>query len=262
VARLEFDPKRLTVGDDTDIRQGLSAVVLHEANVWLACDEGCRLERLSQSDTFGLSLAAQAVFPLADLLALPATSDEEADIEELDIDDGWLWLVGSHSVKRKRPKNDEPSEAAAVLVKTERNGNRHLLARIPLEGTCPSATRARGDQDRSQPRQNRVRCLRPSSSTTIRTWHRLSTSPAKTTGLTSRGSPYTACAPSSGCAALCCESGAAAWNSDSMPTSTGAATRAARRHPPYRKHLCYLLPVLAGGLVSSRVVTPEQNMSP
>jgi hypothetical protein len=31
---------------------------------------------------------------------------------------------------------------------------------------------------------------------------------------------------------------------------------------PYRNHLCYLLPVLAGGLVSSRVVTPEQNMSP
>ena len=26
--------------------------------------------------------------------------------------------------------------------------------------------------------------------------------------------------------------------------------------------LCYPLPALAGGLVSSRVVTPEQNMSP
>ena len=47
LATLEFDRHKLIIGDDTDIRQGLSALAFHKDDLWLACDEGCRLERLT-----------------------------------------------------------------------------------------------------------------------------------------------------------------------------------------------------------------------
>jgi hypothetical protein len=131
---LAFDPARLIVGEDTDIRQGLSAAVLDGEALWLACDEGCRIERLSRTPS-GLTFARHEVFPLEELLTLPAPSTEEADIEGLDVDDGWLWLVASHSVKRKKPKNNDAAPAIArKLADTSRDGNRHLLARVPIAG--------------------------------------------------------------------------------------------------------------------------------
>jgi hypothetical protein len=135
VATLEFDPAHVTVGDDADVRAGLSAVVLDGPRLWLACDEGCRLDRLERQPGAGDRFGAHTIFPLEALLDLPAGSaSEEADVEGLDVDDGWLWLVGSHSVKRKKPKaDDSPAKVADKLAKTERDGNRHLLARIPLD---------------------------------------------------------------------------------------------------------------------------------
>lgn len=128
---LQFDPDRLIVGKDTDIRNQLSAVVLDGDTLWVACDEGCRLERLSRASG-GSTFADHQVVDLDTLLKLPAPAREEADIEGLAVDDGWLWLVGSHSAKRKRPKGESPSEIAGRLLQTSRDGNRHLLARIPI----------------------------------------------------------------------------------------------------------------------------------
>ena len=137
---LTFDPANLTVGEDFDLRGGLSAVAMDGDRLWLACDEGCRLERLSADGRGGF--AAHQSFRLADFLRLPADPDkEEADIEGLDIEDGYLWLIGSHSLKRKKPKAGKlkPADVSARLAQTERDGNRHLLARIPLESGTPRA---------------------------------------------------------------------------------------------------------------------------
>jgi hypothetical protein len=131
---LQFDPGRLTVGEDAvDLREGLSATVVRDNQLWVACDEGCRLERLTQigTDTFG----SHTTFELGNLLALPAAPTEEADVEGLDISDGFIWLVGSHSVKRKKAKlGDAPADIAKKLGTLSRDGNRHLLARIPIVG--------------------------------------------------------------------------------------------------------------------------------
>lgn len=85
------------------------------------------------------------MFPLDDFLRLPAGPDEEADVEGLDVDDGWLWLIGSHSVKRKKPgPGDGVGKIAARLASTARDGNRHLLARIPIhEGGLAKKTASR-----------------------------------------------------------------------------------------------------------------------
>lgn len=138
VASLQFDPANLEVGDKKDIRDGLSAIASDGRNLWLACDEGCRLERLTR-DGSGFVFGSHRDFPLSDLIHLPVPRkagepEAEADVEGMDVDDGWLWLVGSHSVKRKNPKADDaPDEIAAKLQKISRDGNRHLLARIPLD---------------------------------------------------------------------------------------------------------------------------------
>ncbi len=135
---LEFDKTALTVGDDTDIRTGLSAVALDGPHLWLACDEGCRLERLSRKGVH--AFGAHEVFPLDGLIDLPADAETEADIEGLWVDDGWLWLVGSHSVKRGKPKKGLSSrDVDAKLIKLTRDGNRHLLARVPIVNGEPTA---------------------------------------------------------------------------------------------------------------------------
>ena len=81
-------------------------------------------------------------FPLNDFLQLPVPppSDpndrdqiEEADLEGLDYQDGYLWLVGSHSLKRKKPdENESVKDNVERLAKVGRDGNRFLLARIPV----------------------------------------------------------------------------------------------------------------------------------
>lgn len=140
---LQFDEHQLIVGKDTDIRNQLSAVMRDGDHIWLACDEGCRLERLSRSDQPS-AFAHHEVFPLDTLFDLPDSAKEEADIEGLYADEGWLWLVGSHSVKRKKPKGESPSEVATKLLGTSRDGNRHLLARVPLvEGRATRSDGAR-----------------------------------------------------------------------------------------------------------------------
>jgi hypothetical protein len=142
VVTLQFDPTNLTVGEDKDIRNGLSAIAMNGDDLWLACDEGCRLERLSRNGS-ERAFSSHRSFPLADFLDLPAKRkedkpEEEADVEGMDIDEGWLWIIGSHSVKRKNPKADDPPEKIAKkLLDISRDGNRHLLARIPLDEGVP-----------------------------------------------------------------------------------------------------------------------------
>ena len=131
VATLEFDPGQVAIDGNTDVRKGLSAVVSHDGDLWLACDEGCRIDRLTRT---GPLFKGHAVFPLKDVLSLPGPETAEADLEGLDVRDGFLWLVGSHSVKRKKPDdNDTPAKVAEKLKKLSRDGNRHLLARIPID---------------------------------------------------------------------------------------------------------------------------------
>ena len=73
-------------------------------------------------------------FPLADLLDLPGASDEEADLEGMAVADGFLWVVGSHGLKRKNTKPDRNhADNAKRLAKVSLDGNRRLLACLPIE---------------------------------------------------------------------------------------------------------------------------------
>jgi hypothetical protein len=128
---LSFDPDLDRLGEDKQLRDGLSAAVFVENTLWVAGDETTRIERLSReaSDLF----TGHVAFRLSDYLTLPAGVKKEADIEGLDVADGYLWLVGSHSLKRTSPKPRKPvAENLERLSTVENDGNRYLLARIPL----------------------------------------------------------------------------------------------------------------------------------
>ncbi|UUL84074.1 DUF3616 domain-containing protein [Sphingomonas qomolangmaensis] len=106
----------------------LSAAARHGNTLFLGSDEGVCLERLSRG---AAAWADHQRFPLDAILDLDAS--EEADIEGLAEDGGWLWVLGSHA--RTRPKvgkadNDHIDLSAFATLKDTRP--RCLLARVPL----------------------------------------------------------------------------------------------------------------------------------
>jgi hypothetical protein len=115
----------------TSERRDVSAVTAAGEHLWIGTDEGTHLVRLTRvaADRWGDAVAV----PLDTLLTLPGAADDEVDVEGLDASDGWLWVVGSHSVRRRRPEpEDSPEQRMECLATTRRKGNRHLLARLPL----------------------------------------------------------------------------------------------------------------------------------
>lgn len=118
--------------DYTPFHEDLSAVIFTpDQHLWLGSDETTSLERLSQIDEHTFS--NHKTFALAEIIELPASPEEEIDIEGLTYADYYLWLVGSHSTKRKRPKPDKKDKKNIKRLATvESEANRYILARIPL----------------------------------------------------------------------------------------------------------------------------------
>ena len=127
-------------------RDSISALALRGDSLFLGSDEGVVLDRLTRArdDRF----ASPRVFPLLDLLDLPNRTgeDDEIDIEGMDVEGDVLWLVGSHTWTRGKPKDDPAHD----LEKVKPNPNRHVLACLPLlpdgEGAyaLPDGERVRG----------------------------------------------------------------------------------------------------------------------
>ena len=128
--RLEFAP-------DSLVKTNLSGAAFTGDWLWVAGDEACgldRLRRLSPTGSETLRFGEVRDFPLAELLDLPGAADEEADLEGMAVADGYLWVVGSHGLKRKnaRPERSH-ADNAKRLAKLSLDGNRRLLACLPIE---------------------------------------------------------------------------------------------------------------------------------
>ncbi|GAA2854609.1 DUF3616 domain-containing protein [Nonomuraea rubra] len=108
----------------------LSALRQSSTGLWVAGDETASFEHLTWTgDHYG----DQRTFMLADYIALPAGPQDEADIEGLARANGYLWLVGSHSLKRRKVKSKDPEKGAERLATVIREENRFILARLPLD---------------------------------------------------------------------------------------------------------------------------------
>lgn len=113
-------------------RKDVSAVRLTpEKHLWLGSDETSTIERLTMVDA--QTFAEHKQYRVAEFIQLPEAEDQEIDIEGLDYTDDYLWFVGSHSWKRKKPKPDKSdSKNIQRLTKIAVEANRYLLGRIPL----------------------------------------------------------------------------------------------------------------------------------
>ncbi|AIS13372.1 hypothetical protein JM49_17470 [Pseudomonas chlororaphis subsp. aurantiaca] len=119
------------------LRDGLSVAQRIGDTLWVANDEATSLERLKiQGAAPGGAVicAEHQSFSLMEYLDLPIPEpDAEIDIEGLAYDDGYLWVVGSHSLKRRKAEPDKPAQKNIKRLSTvEADGNRFLLARIPV----------------------------------------------------------------------------------------------------------------------------------
>lgn len=119
-------------GDKDHPIHDISACVAAGDALFLAGDEAHAVERVTRLEDG--SLGNHRTYELAGLLDL-ADAEEEMDIEGLAIEDGWLWVTGSHSRTRPDPRDegDEPDCIdLAKLADLKDTRARCLLARIPL----------------------------------------------------------------------------------------------------------------------------------
>lgn len=132
------------------VEHQFSAAALGAGWLWLAGDElisgKIALGRLKQQGD-NEAFARYAAVDIDALLALDP-ADGEADIEGMDWQEGCLWLVGSHSRRRKKPRQKEKSgnaqKAITRLAAVEAQTNRFLLARLPIVDGSPVRQQRRG----------------------------------------------------------------------------------------------------------------------
>ncbi|HEY9879944.1 MAG TPA: DUF3616 domain-containing protein, partial [Leptolyngbyaceae cyanobacterium] len=116
--------------NDQAVLQDISAVRCIEDFIWLSADEGAALERLTLDRD---KTSDHQTFRVIDYLDLPNPKGEEIDIEGLAYADYYLWIVGSHSLKRKKPEPDASHKDIEKQLETVTcEENRYLIGRIPL----------------------------------------------------------------------------------------------------------------------------------
>lgn len=123
------------------IHHDLSAAARIGDSLFLSCDETAGVDRLTET---GNGWGDHRHFSFGDMVDLPDGPGGEMDIEGLACDDKWLWVVGSHSLKRKKPKDGKnPAENLERMAKIGRDPNRYFLGRFPLTrksgGMAPAA---------------------------------------------------------------------------------------------------------------------------
>ena len=125
------DEDELELVDDP-IREDASALAVVDRTLFTACDETATVEQLVRQDDG--SYGDHRNISMGAFFDLPDGPEGEMDIEGLAIDDGWLWVVGSHSLKRDKPGEDDDHDAAlAELTDIDVDPNRWFLGRLPLQ---------------------------------------------------------------------------------------------------------------------------------
>lgn len=126
--------RRLHLGDTgdahaADLRDNLSGLAGRDSWLWLAGDEGRSLHRLQGDDERGYGDPIRV--KLADFGLAGGKDDGESDLEGLALDGDRLWLVGSHSLRRRRHDSDKGEPLA---LDPQRSANGQVLGCLHLDG--------------------------------------------------------------------------------------------------------------------------------
>ncbi|MGZ3217438.1 DUF3616 domain-containing protein [Paracoccus sp. T5] len=113
---------------DDPLHKDVSAAARVGDALFTCCDETAGVDRLTpDGDAWGNHVHIS----IGDFICLPGGPGGEMDIEGLMADMGWLWVIGSHALKRGKAKGGRKA-ALRRLSKIERDPNRMFLGRIPL----------------------------------------------------------------------------------------------------------------------------------
>ncbi len=113
----------------SDVVSDISAAAFSpDGSLWVGSDEMIGVERLES--VANNSYGKHKRFLLQDYIDLFNT--DEIDIEGMDYADGYLWLTGSHSTKRKKVKDKSDAKNLERLATITTDLNRFILARIPV----------------------------------------------------------------------------------------------------------------------------------
>ena len=121
---LDFEEEREEIISDIS-----AAAFSNDGSLWVGSDEMIGVERLSRVGCH--SYGEHQRFLLKDYINLFNTEDE-IDIEGMDFDSNYLWLTGSHSTKRKKPKKDDLETNLDRMATITTDLNRFILARVPI----------------------------------------------------------------------------------------------------------------------------------
>ncbi|MHA6288604.1 DUF3616 domain-containing protein [Maricaulis sp. CAU 1757] len=139
--RLVFQHRQSLAHVEDPMQRGISAVASCGRTLFTACDETATVEVLYQQEDGSWGDHSHIV--LSDFFRLPDGPDGEMDIEGLSARDGWLWITGSHSLKRNTPDRDVHGAAEGLerLLDIKRDPNRYFLGRIPIIEDEPGVAR-------------------------------------------------------------------------------------------------------------------------
>lgn len=112
---------------DSPIWQDVSCLAVAGRSIFCSCDETSSVERVTFDAKNGRA-AEHESFALGDAFKLPEGRAGEMDIEGIAISDGFLWVCGSHSLKRDKPEDG----AIAAMEEIDWDANRGFLGRVPL----------------------------------------------------------------------------------------------------------------------------------
>jgi len=126
--------RRLHLGDAddnaaADLRDNLSGLAAGDGWLWLAGDEGRSLQRLQADASGGYGHSSRV--KLADFGLAGGKAEGESDLEGLALNGDRLWLVGSHSLRRRRHDSDKGEPLA---LDPQRSANAQVLGCLHLDG--------------------------------------------------------------------------------------------------------------------------------
>lgn len=117
---------RLIHVDDL-IWQDVSALAVTGRSIFCTCDETSTIERVLFDPQTGKA-GEHTHFVLGETFDLPEGPAGEMDIEGLAVADGYLWICGSHSLKRDDPGDDGLDDMEDI----DWDANRGFLGKVPL----------------------------------------------------------------------------------------------------------------------------------
>jgi len=135
-ATITFDPRLSRLPGGGLLRDGLSSAAAIGRTLWVVNDATLTIERLTRLPGTAVRYGEHRQYRLTDYLDLRAPRDGRqfaaGDIEGIDAREGYLWITGSHSLRRNPPNGRGTARSIDAMSHTGRDGNQFLVARIPL----------------------------------------------------------------------------------------------------------------------------------